>query len=112
MSGAKSRRKGATFERELVRAFRQVMPGAEIKRGLQYRSGEETCDVDLPCFWLEAKHHQRVNIKAALRQAFDTAPKGRWPIAVTKDDRQPPIASMYLDDLLELIEQWWLGQQR
>ena len=33
MSGARSRRKGANYERELVHQFREVMPGAEIKRG-------------------------------------------------------------------------------
>ncbi len=112
MSGRRSRIKGAVWERTLVRMFRDIMPGEDIKRGLQYRSGQEACDVDVPCFWLEAKHHNRTNIKAALRQAIETAPKGRWPIACCKDDRQPPIVAMLLDDFLELIEQWWIGQKR
>jgi DNA polymerase III epsilon subunit-like protein len=51
MSGAHSRRKGAGFERELVQRFREVMPDATIRRGLQFRTGEETPDVDCPVFW-------------------------------------------------------------
>lgn len=107
MGGLASRRKGADFERELVRTFREVMPDSGVRRGLQSRSGEEVPDVELPCFWLEAKRHQRTNVKAALRQAFTTAPKGRWPMAVCKDDRQPAIVAMYLDDFLELLGEWW-----
>ena len=111
MSGLRSRRKGAAWERELVRMFREVMPGAEISRGFQYRSGEDACDVEMPVFWVEAKRHKRVNIKAALRQAEEASPKGRVPVAVTKDDRAAAIASMRLDDFLELVEQWWAGRQ-
>ena len=112
MSGQRSRRKGAAWERELVRLFRDAMPDVEIRRGLQCRSGEEAPDVELPCFWLEAKRHQRTNIKAALRQAVETAPKGRWPVAVCKDDRQPAIVSMHLDDFLDLVTEWWTGRSR
>jgi hypothetical protein len=110
--GARSRRKGAAWERELVHRFREVMPDAEVKRGLQYRSGEEAPDVEVPCFFVEAKHHQRTNIKAALRQAEAAAPKGRWPIAVCKDDRQPAVVAMDLEDFLELLGQWWRGLDR
>jgi len=111
MSGNKSRRKGAQWERDLVHRFQQAMPGATVRRGLQVRSGEEAPDVDVPCFWLEAKRHKRTNIKAALRQAFNDSPPGRWPIAVCKDDRAPAIVAIALDDFLELIEEWWEGRR-
>ena len=107
MSGAHSRRKGATFERALVHRFREVMPDAEIKRGLQYRTGEEAPDVDVPCFWLEAKHHHRTNVRAALKQAIEAAPAGRWPVAVCKDDQVEPMVVMQLEDFLELVAEWW-----
>ena len=107
MNGRHSRRKGAEWERELARLFREAMPGAEIQRGLQSRSGTEVPDVDVPCFWPETKRHQRTNIKAALRQAVDAAPAGRWPIAICKDDRQPAVACMRLDDFLDLVREWW-----
>ena len=41
MSGARSRRKGARWERELVHRFREAMPGAKVRRGLQCRGGDE-----------------------------------------------------------------------
>lgn len=105
--GAHSRRKGASFERALVHMFREAMPGAEVRRGLQSRSGAEVADVDAPCFHVEAKAHRRVNVRAAMRQATAEAPEGKWPIAVCKDDREPPIVAMDLEDFLDLVGEWW-----
>jgi len=112
MSGAHSRRKGAEFERLLVQRFRDIMPDAGIRRGLQYRAGEEAPDVDVPCFWLEAKHHHRTNVREAMRQAIATAPPGRWPLAVCKDDNQAPLVTMLLEDFLELAREWWERRPR
>jgi len=112
LSGARSRRKGAVHERTIAQRFRDVMPGATIKRGLQCRSGAEACDVEIPCFWSELKRHRRTNIKAALRQATETCPEGLWPIAVCQDDHAPATATMALDDFLDLIGEWWTGRQR
>ncbi|MCU0664663.1 MAG: hypothetical protein MUC50_20360, partial [Myxococcota bacterium] len=94
MSGALSRRKGVAFERALVLRFREAMPDVEIKRGFQYRSGSEAPDVDVPCFFIEAKHHHRTSVRAALEQATEAAPEGRWPLAICKDDRKPPLVAM------------------
>jgi hypothetical protein len=112
MSGAHSRRKGDAWERLLVHRFREAMPDADIRRGLQYRSGEEAPDVELPCFWLEAKHHHRTNIRAAMRQAVSACPPGRWPIAVCKDDNAEPLVAMQLEDFLELLRDWWARRSR
>ena len=112
MSGAHSRRKGAAWERVLVHRFREVMPEAEVKRGLQYRSGEEAPDVEVPCFFVEAKHHHRTNIRAAMRQAIAAAPPGRWPVAVCKDDHADPLVTMQLEDFLELVAEWWRRRER
>lgn len=112
MSGARSRRKGAAFERELVRRFREIMPDAGVRRGLQYRAGQEASDVEVPCFWVEAKHHHRTNVRAAMRQAIDACPPGRWPIAVCKDDHATPLVTMQLEDFLELVGEWWEKRDR
>lgn len=112
MSGARSRRKGAAFERELVRRFREIMPDAGVRRGLQYRAGQEASDVEMPCFWVEAKHHHRTNVRAAMRQAIDACPPGRWPIAVCKDDHATPLVTMQLEDFLELVGEWWERRDR
>jgi len=112
MSGAHSRRKGAAFERELVHRFREVMPDAGIRRGLQFRTGEEAPDVEVPCFWVEAKHHHRTNARAAMKQALEACPPGRWPIAVCKDDHATPLVTMQLEDFLELVSEWWTRRDR
>lgn len=106
--GALSRRKGAAYERELVHRFRDAMPGATVKRGFQARSGSDAADVECPVFWIEAKRGKRPNIRAALRQAIAAMPdEGRIPIAVVRDDRSEATATMRLDDLLDLIGEWW-----
>lgn len=107
MSGSMSRRKGARFEREMVHRFREAMPTAEVRRGLQSRSGDEVADVDCPVFWPELKRGKKPNIRAALKQAIDAAPKGRIPIAVVRDDRAEAIVTLLLDDFLDLVTEWW-----
>ena len=110
--GALSRRKGLRYEQELVHLFRDAMPGADVRRGLQARGGDEVPDVDCPVFWLEAKRGKRPNVRAALRQATDAAPKGRIPLAVIRDDRADAVVALSLDDFLELVGEWWAGRQR
>ena len=112
MSGARSRRKGLQFERELVKRFREVMPDAGVRRGLQYRAGEEAADVEVPCFWVEAKHHHRTNVREAMRQAIAACSPGRWPVAVCKDDHAEPLVTMQLEDFLELVKEWWERRPR
>ena len=112
MGGKASRRKGHDWEREVVTRFRGVFGDNEVKRGLQARSGEEVPDVDLPCFWIECKRGQRTDIKAALEQAADAAPKGRLPLAVCKDDHRDPMIAMLLDDFIELVREWWKRSNR
>ena len=105
--GARSRRKGARYERELVHWFRERMPGAEVKRGLQSRSGEDAADVEVPYFWPESKRGKKPNVRAALAQATEAAPKGRTPIAVIRDDRSEAFVVMSLEDFGELVREWW-----
>ena len=107
MSGAMSRRKGAAYERALVHLFRAAMPGADVKRGLQSRSGEEVADVECPVFWVESKRGRKPNVRAALKQALEAAPKGRMCVAVIRDDRADPFVGMMLDDFLDLVREWW-----
>ena len=110
--GAISRRKGAQYERALVHLFREAMPGAEVRRGLQCRGGEEVADIDCPVFWPELKRGKKPNVRAALRQASEAAPKGRVPLAVIRDDRAEAFVALSLEDFLELVGQWWEGRNR
>jgi len=108
MGGAASRRKGHTWERAVAAKFREVMPGAEIKRGFQTRGGgAEEADVEMPYFHVECKVGKLPNPRAALAQAVRDRQPGKMPIAVVKDDRKPPFVVLHLDDFLDLIGEWW-----
>lgn len=110
--GALSRRKGAAWERALVHMFREAMPDAEVRRGIQCRSGEEVADVDCPVFWIEAKRGRQPNVRAALRQAESAAAEGRIPIAVIRDDRAEPFVVLGLDEFLDFVSEWWEARRR
>jgi hypothetical protein len=101
--GALSRRKGHRFERELVHLFREAMPGAVVRRGIQARTGGECADIECPVLWLEAKRGQRPNVRAALAQAQAAAPAGRIPIAVIRDDRAEPLVALAHDSFTAFI---------
>jgi hypothetical protein len=111
--GARSRRKGAVWERELVHLFAEVFGPENVRRGLQYRDGGDAADVIAPAMWIEAKVGKLTNPRAALRQAAEaSAGKGLWPVAVCKDDRGLPFVTMALDDFLDLAREWWTTRQR
>jgi len=104
-----SRTKGHSYERTVAKQFAEVMPGADIKRGLgQCRAGSDVPDVVTPWFWVECKRGKKTNIKAALRQA--EAACGDRPlycIAVTRDDRDDAMVTMRFDDFLEIVRDLW-----
>jgi hypothetical protein len=112
VGGNHSRNKGASYERELVHLFREAMPGAEVQRGLQSRSGTEVADVECPVFWVEAKRGKKPNVRAALAQARAAAPQGRIPIAIVRDDHAEAFVSLRLDDYLDLVREWWALRTR
>ena len=112
MTGSGARRKGHDYERLLARKFREVMPGADIRRGLQFRGGHEAPDVECPVFWIESKRGKKPNIRAALKQASAGGPKGRIPIAIVRDDRAEATVTFYLDDFLDFVQEWWEASSR
>lgn len=104
--GKGARTKGANFERELAKIFRDALD-LEAKRGLgQTRGGgEEIADVEMEFLHIEAKRHKRCNIKSALKQAIeDSKTKEKLPVAITKDDREPILVTMLLDDWMKLLK--------
>jgi Holliday junction resolvase len=108
MTGKRSRRKGASYERELVHLFRDLMPGADVRRGLQSRDGAEVADVDCPVFWVEAKRGKRPLVRRALEQATEAAQgSGKIPLAVIRDDRKQAFVALHLSDFADFIKEWW-----
>ena len=103
--GKGARNKGANFERKLANILAESTP-LDARRGLaQTRGGgAEVSDVEIKYIHIEAKNHKRCNIKAALRQAInDSSANGKIPVAITKDDREPVLCTMLLDDWIKFF---------
>lgn len=107
MNGAGCRRKGISYEREIANVLGEVFGPENARRGIQYRSGSEVPDVEVPAFWVETKRGRKTNIRAALKQAREACKEPKWLLAICKDDHEPAIASMYLDDFIDLLKEWW-----
>jgi hypothetical protein len=104
--GSLSRRKGIRWELEIAARLREIF-GPSVARGFQFRAGAEVPDVDVPGMWIEAKVGRQTNPRAALRQAATAAAgTGRIPLAICKDDREPPHVTLLLDDFVELLREW------
>lgn len=83
---ASQRRKGAAYERELAKRWRDDGLYPEAKRGIgQARSGGEVSDVEGTPWWIEAKRRKRHDVRAAMRQAIE-ASDGRAPVVVARYD--------------------------
>ena len=112
MNGASCRRKGHDFEREMARVLGEVFGPENSRRGIQYRSGTEVPDVEVPAFWVECKRGRHTNIRAALAQATEACDQPKWLLAVCKDDNERAVAAMYLEDFIDLLREWWSTRQR
>ena len=102
------RDKGARFEREIARRFSDALPGCDAKRGLQTRGGAaEVPDVQAGPFAIECKVGKKPPVRTALNTAVEHCPRWHYPIAVIKEDRRQPFAVLPLEDLLEILGEWW-----
>jgi len=114
--GAGARRKGHQFERDIANYLTEKTD-LTWKRGLgQSRGGGGECadvevgDSDLSekasGFHFELKRHKRCNIKGALRQAMDDKQPLDVPVIITKDDREPILVTMLMDDWIDLFNSY------
>ena len=98
--GAKSRRKGARGELEVVHLLRGLWHG--VKRGLtQTRGGGDVADVEGSPYWIEVKIGKRPNIVAAMAQALEArAERGdaRPPVVFTRRDGEEWLVTMRARD--------------
>ena len=105
MSGKRSRRKGAKFERDIAKAVGSVMFGVDVRRGLQSQ-GEVVPDVEAPGLWLECKcgNYASKVPTAALRQAEKAAEgTGRHAVAIVRPDRKQARVYMRVRTLQSLL---------
>jgi len=111
--GKGARIKGAQFERDIATILTEGT-GLVFKRGLgQTRGGEEVSDVTcehLPEIHIECKRRKRCDIKGAIKQAIEdiaaSSNKDKWPIAITKEDRQDILVTMPFDYWLLFFKAW------
>lgn len=103
MSGARSRRKGHSFERSVAILLRSIFPNA--RRQLEYH--EDDClGVDI-----QNTGHYRIQCKKLKKYAPITAitevqcarELGEIPVLVTAGDGLEPMAVLPFDDFLKLI---------
>lgn len=105
MSGAHSRRKGATGELELARFLSNE--GFPASRGQQHRGGPGSPDVlcsSLPVHW-EAKRCERLRLYDALAQAGTEAGDDEIPVVAHRRNRYEWVAVLRLTDLLAILRE-------
>lgn len=103
MKPAQRRKKGHDFERRIARDLREIYP--EAKRGLKQTRFGEGADVEIPRFFIEAKHQKKCNFRAAYKQACDNLDDDRMPIAICKDNRVEPLVILSYEDFLAIVRE-------
>ena len=107
MSGARSRNKGAKWERDAAALLAEVFPDA--KRGIgQTRMGSDGADVEGTPYWVECKVGQRPNIYAAIEQSVAATDGRPWLVVSRKNSTGGGVASvdavtMSVESLLSLL---------
>lgn len=101
-----SRQKGKRGEREFVHFLRDR--GEVARRGVQFAGGPESPDViceTLPTIHFEIKFAKRVDITAAMLQACNDCPQGKFRVVAWKETgkRAPWMATMKADEFCELF---------
>lgn len=110
--GKYSRDKGARFERYVANVLKPVFGENVTRSSGQCFKGDTRADVDCPEIWVECKVGKRPNIKAALEQAEEAASSSnsnKKCVAICKWDRELPIATMRLDDFIEILRRAFDG---
>tara|TARA_R100001244_G_scaffold2951_3_gene4254 strand:- start:1891 stop:2286 length:396 start_codon:yes stop_codon:yes gene_type:complete len=112
MSGAKSRRKGAVWERE-VSSILTTLTGVGCARRLrQYQIGGSDIETELPIA-VECKTGYRINASKALQQVQDAAEMGELPFVWVKQNKKGGSPSRYVivheDDFLPILLDYLRG---
>lgn len=105
MGGKTSRTKGHNFEREIVKAIKDLFP--EAKRNLEYQEGQGVDIANTGEFSIQCKVGKSFRIEPALQEAYRA---DKIPLAITKKDRSDIIVSMYFEDFRKLLEAY-LGRK-
>jgi Holliday junction resolvase len=105
-----SRQKGARYERELAKAFRnEGYSGA--RRSVQYSGANGDADVvGLPGIHVEAKHVEHLNIHHAMDQAVRDAREGELPAVFHRKNNCETLVTMRMEDWFTIYREWEAGR--
>lgn len=107
--GKAQREKGKRGERATAKEIAERF-GVDAHRGWQARDGADAPDVvGLPGWWIEVKTGKNLSPKAALLQADAARQPHDVPVAVLRYDREKPMAIMFWEDWLYLVERGGVG---
>lgn len=115
--GKAQREKGKRGERELANYLRDY--GYDCRRGQQYSGSKGDADVvGLPGIHIECKRVERLNIYDAIQQAINDTqveqlPAGKeiYPAVFHRRNRGSWLATMRLEDWINLYREWDAGRQ-
>ena len=102
-----SKDKGARFERQVARLFREY--GIDAHRTAQYRGNTGAAgDVEgIPLIHVEAKHQERMRLYDWMDQSVSDANAeglGNLPIVVHKSNNKPVLVTMRFEDWVLLYK--------
>jgi Holliday junction resolvase len=113
MGKINSRAKGASGERELALKLQELF-GWEARRTQQFCGNAGDSDVvvnHLPSLFLECKRVQTLNVHVAMDKAVEQA-NGLYPVMFHRKNNQPWLATMQLDQLMEIAKYLTENQPR
>lgn len=106
---ARSRRKGASGEREAAELLRSVFPNAD-RAPMQARGAKrDGCEVVGTPFHVEVKRSKTASPAAAMRQAMRDRKGETVPLVLTRRDREEWLVTLRGCDAMELIALALLG---
>lgn len=108
-----SKRKGARFERDLAKKFREYGYN-DARRTAQYcgNTGDASDVVGLPGLHIEAKHQERMNLYDWMAQAVRDAEAGggkQIPVVFHKKNHAEILVTMRIEDWFGLYREWEAG---
>ena len=108
-----SKAKGARFERDLAKKFREHGYD-QARRTAQYcgNTGDASDVVGLPGLHIEAKHQEAMRLYDWMDQAVRDAKAGgenRLPAVFHKKNNADILVTMRLDDFMNLYREWEAG---
>jgi len=102
--GRFSRNKGKRGERELALELEKTL-GVKARRGVQFQGSPDSPDVitDIPEIHVECKRTERFRLYESLAQAIDDAGDTKIPLVCHRQNQQPWVVVLRLDDLKPLV---------